>query len=77
MKELSFHENLLSYLEVWSWELAYINRLLVALLDYRYFRIKDTLKFIEINCKIMGIEENYTAFRIDCDIWMISFVCKK
>jgi len=65
MKELSFHENLLSYLEVWSWELVYINGLLVVLLGYRYFKLKDTLKFIEIDCKIIGIEVNYTAFRID------------
>jgi len=65
MKELSFHENLLSYLEVWSWKLAYISGLLVVLLGCRYFRLKNTLEFIEIDCGIMGTEENYIAFRVD------------
>jgi len=68
MKELSFHESLLSYLEVWSWKLACINGLLVVLLDYRYFRLKNTLEFIEIDCEIMGTEGNYIVFKMDCDI---------
>jgi len=47
------------------------------LLGYKDLKLEDTLKFIEINCEVIGIEKGYIAFRVDYDIQIISFICKK
>jgi len=47
------------------------------LLGYKDLKLEDTLEFIEINCKVIGIEKGYIAFRVDYDIQIIPFICKK
>ena len=40
----------------------------------RYFRLESTLEFIKINCKVVDVEEDYVAFRVSCNVWMIPFI---
>ena len=47
------------------------------LLGHKDFRLEDTLEFIEIDCKVPGIEEGYVVFRVDCNVQIILFICKK
>ena len=65
------------YLKVWDWKLVYISKLLVVLLGYRYFRLEDTLKFIEIDCKVIDAKQGYIIFRVDCNIQIIPFIHEK
>jgi len=68
MEELGFYKNLLFNLEFWGWKLVYISILLAIMLGHRNFRLKGTLEFINIDCKVIDIEEGHVMFRVDCDI---------
>jgi len=68
MEELGFYKNLLSYLEFWGWKFVYNSILLAIILGHRNFRLKGTLEFIDIDCKVIDIKRDYVMFRVDCNI---------
>ena len=44
------------------------------LLDHRDFRLKSVLEFIEIDCEVVNIEEDYVLFIVNCNIKIVSGV---
>ena len=49
----------------------------MMLLGYKDLKLEDILEFVEINCKVIGIGKGRIVFRVDYDIQIIPFICKK
>ena len=47
------------------------------MLGHRNFKLEGTLKFIDIDCKVINIEGCYVMFRVDCKIQIVYFVHEK
>ena len=54
-----------------------ISRSLIAMLSITDLGLQDNVEFVKVDCKVPGAIRGKITFRMDSNIWMVTFIGKE
>ena len=73
----SIDKDLVANFEVRCWRLVFVSGDLVLFLSIRGCQSELLVKFVKVDCKIMGMGRDKVSFGVDGEVWSVALVGKE